>query len=56
MNSYRLLFSFDQAYLLIGDRTLVSPDCKYYGQITKGHQLYELTQKVEEALGRSLSG
>lgn len=56
MNSYRLLFSFDKAHLLVPPMTLVSPDCKYYGQITKGHQLYELTQKVEEALGRSLSG
>ncbi len=44
--SFRLLFTFDKAYdLRNGEPTL----------ITKSSPIYELTQKVEEAVGRSLS-
>jgi predicted DNA-binding WGR domain protein len=45
-NKFDLLFTFDRAYLLVGGGI---------HEITKGHYLNELTSKVEEALGRSLT-
>jgi predicted DNA-binding WGR domain protein len=49
-SSFNILFTFDKAYL-IGPKRFITP----VGLITKESPIYELTAKVEEAIGRSLS-
>ncbi len=45
-NLFALLFTFEKAFEVTNDRNIL---------ITKSNPIYELTEKVEEALGRSLS-
>lgn len=50
-NHFKIVFTFDRVYVIeSGDSYL-----RAGGLVLKNNELYELTQKVEEAIGRSLS-
>jgi predicted DNA-binding WGR domain protein len=51
-NQFRILFTFDKVYVF---KAVLDDSIRGIAPITKSDEIYELTQKVEEALGRSLS-
>ncbi len=51
-HDFHLLFTFEKVYVINSGETMARPT----GLISKTHPLHELTVKVEEAIGRTLSG